>query len=249
MVEGNERTPQPDAGDGGFGGVVLKLAMTRIQCCGILFDMDGVLVDSTPAVARVWSYWAGQHGMDAGDVVRRAHGRPSITTIRELLPDADHEAENNEVERREIEDVEGVVAIPGATALLATLPAGSWTVVTSATKALAIVRIGAGGLPLPEKFITADDITRGKPDPEPYLKGARLLGFEPKDCVVIEDAPAGIRAGKAAGARVIALRTTAEDSELIRAGADWIVEDLRQISVRIETESEKLEVLLNDEST
>jgi sugar-phosphatase len=223
--------------------------MTRIECCGILFDMDGVLVDSTPAVARVWSYWAERHGMDAHDVVRRAHGRPSITTIRELLPDADHDAENNEVERREIEDVEGVVAIPGATELLATLPAGSWTVVTSATKALAIVRIGAGALPLPDKFITADDITRGKPDPEPYLKGAQLLGFEPKDCVVIEDSPAGIRAGKAAGARVIALRTTAEDSELVRAGADWIVEDLRQVSVRVQTGTGKLELLLKDGSS
>jgi len=193
--------------------------------------MDGVLVDSTPAVARVWAVWAGKYGFDADAVVKMAHGRPSITTIRELLPDGDHDAENREVERQEIEDIEGVVAMPGAVEILRALPEDRWTVVTSATKALAEVRLRAAGLPLPKIFVTSDDVTRGKPDPEPYRKGAEILGVASSDCVVVEDAPAGIRAGKAAGARVIALRATAEDSELAAAGADWIVDDMSKLSL------------------
>jgi sugar-phosphatase len=205
--------------------------MTKIECSGLLFDMDGVLVDSTPAVARVWALWAGKYGFDADAVVKMAHGRPSIATIRELLPDGDHDAENLEVERQEIEDIEGVVATPGAVEILRALPENRWTVVTSATRALATVRILAGGLPLPQRFVTSDDVKHGKPDPEPYRKGAQILGVASAECVVIEDAPAGIRAGKAAGSRVIALRATAEDSELAAAGADWIVDDLSRISL------------------
>jgi sugar-phosphatase len=205
--------------------------MTKIECSALLFDMDGVLVDSTPAVARVWALWAGKYGFDADAVVKMAHGRPSIATIRELLPDGDHDAENLEVERQEIEDIEGVVATPGAAEILRALPEDRWTVVTSATRALATVRILAGGLPLPQRFVTSDDVMRGKPDPEPYRKGAEILGVAAGECVVIEDAPAGIRAGKAAGSRVIALRATAEDSELAAAGADWIVDDLSRISL------------------
>jgi mannitol-1-/sugar-/sorbitol-6-phosphatase len=207
------------------------MSMTTIECRGILFDMDGVLVDSTPAVARVWSAWALQHGMEPNDVVRRAHGRPSISTVRELLPDGDHQAENDEIERKEIEDIDGVIALPGAAELLTTLAPDRWAVVTSATRALAEIRIRAGGLPLPKNFVTVDDITHGKPNPEPYLKGAQLLGLAPGACVVMEDAPAGIRAGKAAGARVVALQTTEEDAELLRAGADWIVKDLSAVRI------------------
>ncbi len=147
-----------------------------------------------------------------------AHGRPSIATIRELLPNADHEAENREVERREIEDVEGVVPLPGALELLQALPLDRWAIVTSCTKRLAYVRIRAAGLPEPKFIVTSDDVTRGKPDPEPYVKGAGALSFGPSDCIVVEDAPAGIRAGKAAGARVVALQTTERDELLLAAG-------------------------------
>jgi len=199
--------------------------MTKVQCEGVLFDLDGVLVDSTPAVARVWAWWASQHGFDPDETVRLAHGRPSIATIRELLPEADHDAENLEVERREIEDVEGVVPLPGALELLQALPLDRWAIVTSCTKRLAYVRIRAAGLPEPKFIVTSDDITRGKPDPEPYLKGARALCFAPGDCIVLEDAPAGIRAGKAAGARVVALQTTERDPLLLEAGASYIVPD------------------------
>lgn len=199
--------------------------MLKISCKGVLFDLDGVLVDSTPAVARVWSWWAEQHGFDPEETVRRAHGRPSIAIIRELLPDADHEAENREVERREIEDVEGVIPLPGAMQLLNALPAERWAIATSCTRPLAHVRIRAAGLPAPRFLVTADDISQGKPNPEPYLKAAELLKTAARECVVIEDAPAGIRAGKAAGARVLALQTTEKDELLASAGAEWIVKD------------------------
>jgi sugar-phosphatase len=205
--------------------------MLKIRCKGVLFDLDGVLVDSTPAVARVWSWWAREHGFNPEETVRKAHGRPSIATIRELLPDADHEAENREVERREIEDLEGVVPLPGALEILNALPQTSWAIATSCTKPLAQVRIRAAGLPSPRFLVTADDIRQGKPDPEPYLKAAELLGLEAEDCIVIEDAPAGIRAGKASGARVLALRTTEKEDLLLAAGADWIVTDCSAISL------------------
>ena len=205
--------------------------MDGVRCRGVLFDLDGVLVDSTPAVARVWAWWAREHGFDADRVVREAHGRPSIATIRELLPNADHEAENREVERREIEDVEGVIPLPGATDLLQAIPPEKWTIVTSCTRRLAEVRIGAAGLPKPKQMVTSNDIRNGKPDPEPYLRGAQILGATGPECVVIEDAPAGIRAGKAAGARVVALRTTADDAELREAGADWIVDNCAELAV------------------
>src|SRR5882724_509706 len=203
--------------------------MTKIRCRGVLFDLDGVLVDSTPAVARVWAGWARTHGFDPDAVVKKAHGRPSITTIRELLPSADHDAENREVERREIADIDGVTPLPGAMELLQALPPERWAIVTSCTRPLAGVRIAAAGLPKPRYLVTSTDVKHGKPDPEPYLKGAQLLGVPASECIVIEDAPAGIQAGKAAGARVVALRTTASDAELEQAGADWIVDDCAKL--------------------
>src|SRR5438270_13825180 len=125
--------------------------MTEIMCKGVLFDLDGELADSTPAVARVWTLWANRHGFNLEETVLRAHGRPSITTIREFLPNADHAAENAMVERMEIEDIEGVVALPGAAELLQTLPQKRWTIVTSCTRPLALVRLRVAGLPIPER--------------------------------------------------------------------------------------------------
>ncbi len=126
--------------------------MTQITCSALLFDLDGVLIDSTPAVTRVWTQWAIAHGFDPDDVVLKAHGRPSIATIRDYLPHADHEAENREVERREIADLEGVVTLPGARELLNALPPDRWTIVTSCTRPLAAVRLRAAGLPIPKRF-------------------------------------------------------------------------------------------------
>jgi sugar-phosphatase len=207
--------------------------------------MDGVLISSTPAVARVWRRWAIEHGFNPEEVVARAHGRPSLTTVREYLPNADHEAENREVERREIEDLEGVIPLPGALDLLASLPADRWTIVTSCTRPLAEVRIRAAGLPLPKKLITSNDITHGKPHPEPYLKGAAVLGFPPAECIVLEDVPAGVRAGKAAGAKVIAFKTTVEDKVLREAGADWILNNCANI--RLLNRNQGLNLALTEE--
>jgi len=204
----------------------------QIHCRALLFDMDGVLVDSTPAVARVWTNWANRFGLDPAEVVRRAHGRPSIATIRELLPSANHRAEDQAIEKSEIEDIEDVIALPGTTELLSALPNDRFAVVTSATRALAVVRLRAAGFAIPKHLVTSNDIQRGKPDPEPYLRGAQILGLSAAKCVVIEDAPAGIQSGKAAGSRVLALRTTAPDSALGAAGADWIVTDCSAISLQ-----------------
>src|ERR1700730_7453020 len=201
----------------------------NIRTLGVLFDLDGVLVDSTPAVARCWSRWSLLHGFVAEEVVRRAHGRPSLVTLRELLPNADHQAEDRQMERWEIEDTDGVIPLPGVLSLLHALPLERWAIVTSCTRPLAEVRIRVAGLPWPKHLVTSADVQRFKPDPDPYIKGASLLKFAPADCLVVEDAPAGIRAGKSAGCSVLALRTTEADPLLSAAGADWIVNDLASV--------------------
>jgi mannitol-1-/sugar-/sorbitol-6-phosphatase len=218
--------------------------MVEVSCSGLLFDLDGVLVDSTPAVARVWTRWALGHGFDPEETVRRAHGRPSLATIRDLLPDADHIAENEVVLRGEIEDTEGVVPLPGALELLNSLPSDRWAIVTSCARELAAIRLNAAGLPIPGRILTSDDVTRGKPDPEPYLKGAALLGLPAGKCLVFEDAPAGIRSGKGAGALVVALTTTSPDEELEQAGADWIISGYSQITL-LETNHDSNSVRLS----
>ena len=220
--------------------------MTLIQCGAVLFDMDGVLVDSTPAVERVWTGWALEHGLVPDEVVRRAHGRPSLATIIELLPHGDHDAENLEVERREIQDVADVVALPGALQLLRSIPPQRWAIVTSASRPLAKVRLRAAGLPIPEHLVTSNDIQRGKPFPDPYLKGAEILGVAPAECVVAEDAASGVRSGKAAGARVLGLLTTSTHAEILDAGADWIASDLSALSLQPRFQNSGLAFLLQE---
>ena len=217
--------------------------MTEIRCSGVLFDLDGVLIDSTPAVTRVWRRWALEHGFDPTEVVAHVHGRPSLATIREFLPNADHAVEYREIERREMQDAEGIICLPGARELLRQLPAKGWTIATSCTRPLAEVRLRAAGLPIPERIVTSTDVTQGKPHPEPFLKAAAKLGFAASECVVVEDVPAGIRAGKEAGAKVIAFRTTVEESELRRAGADFVLDNCADISVK--PNSEELSLILN----
>lgn len=214
--------------------VVRYHASMVVTARALLFDLDGVLVDSTPAVTRVWAKWAVKHGFEPEKTVREAHGRPSIESIRELLPDADHEALNRELEAQEIADIEGVVPLPGAVEMLNSVPTDRWTIVTSCTRELAEVRLRAAGVPQPPTMVTSSDITRGKPDPEPYLKGAAKLGFPPADCIVLEDVPAGIVSGKAAGSRVIAVRTTATEQELVTANPDWIVDSCASITVQFD---------------
>ena len=198
------------------------------SCKAILFDLDGVLVDSTLAVERVWRKWADEHKLDQQLVLDDAHGRRTVETIRIVAPDLDADAETLKVEQMEIADKEGIVAIPGAGELLRNLPPQRFAVVTSATRALAAARLGYAGLAVPEHLVTADDVREGKPSPEPYLKGAALLGFAPKDCIVFEDTPAGIQSAKAAGMRAIALSTTYPLKDL--HAADTILSSLAGVS-------------------
>lgn len=187
-----------------------------------LVDLDGVLVDSLGAAIRSWTWWASLHGLDPGPFIR-AHGRPSREAIAELAPQLDADAEAALVEKREVGDTD-VVALPGATAMLAA--ARPVAIVTSGGRRLAEARLRAAGLQRPEVLVSVDSISRGKPDPEPYLYAAQRLQISPSRCTVFEDAPAGVAAGKAAGMRVVALTTTVGAEEL--AGADCIVRDLAE---------------------
>jgi mannitol-1-/sugar-/sorbitol-6-phosphatase len=226
--------------------------MMEIECRGLLLDMDGVLVDSTPAVARVWSRWAEMHGMDPESVIKQAHGRPSLATIVELLPNAGsevHRRENHWMEQGELADFNDVIALPGAKELLRALPPSQVAVVTSAIRALAEVRLRAAGLlPYVQNMVTVDDIRHGKPDPEPYQKGAARLNLPPSQCLVIEDAPSGVRSAKAAGARVLAVRTTTGDEELLAAGADWIANDCASLHIGPKSSATKIVLQIADDS-
>jgi sugar-phosphatase len=193
--------------------------------------MDGVLVDSMPSVTRIYTQWAREHGFDPQEVVRVARGRPCLATVQDYLPHSEHQAEKQKIEDRELQDLEGLTPWPGACDLLHSLPIDRWAIVTSCTRVLAEARLGAAGLPRPRWFVTCSDVTHGKPHPEPYEQGAAVLGFAPGECVVVEDAPAGIRSGKAAGARVLALRTTAPEADLWNAGADWVVADCSSLAL------------------
>jgi sugar-phosphatase len=197
----------------------------------ILFDMDGVLMDSTPSVERVWRAWATAHGLDPDRIAAQAHGRRSIETIRAVAPELDAEKENVAVEQMEIDDKEGVTALPGAARLLAHLPNDRFAIVTSATRPLAVARLGYAGIPVPQHTITAEDVNHGKPSPEPFLKGAALLGFAPADCLVFEDTPAGISSARAAGMRAVALRTTYPVDQLQAAHA--IIRNLADVKANL----------------
>ncbi|NVP56782.1 HAD-IA family hydrolase [Rhizobium rhizolycopersici] len=174
-----------------------------------LFDMDGTLINSIAATERVWGNWARKHGLDVEAFLPTMHGRRGIDTITALnLPGVDPRAEALEVERGEIEDVEGVVAIDGAIAFLAALPADRWAIVTSAPIALARRRLEAAGIALPQTIVTAEDVKTGKPSPEGYLLAASRLGVDPARCLVFEDVEAGVKAGERAGAGVVVVTAT-----------------------------------------
>jgi mannitol-1-/sugar-/sorbitol-6-phosphatase len=202
--------------------------MQTFRCAAVLFDLDGVLVDSTRSVERQWRLWAQERGQDPEEILEMAHGRRTIEVIRWLAPHLDIEAEVRRVEKREAEDTDGVEVMPGAAALLAAIPESRWAVVTSGTTHLATSRLRHAKLPIPKVLVSADEVREGKPHPEPYLLGARLLGFPPGECLVIEDAPAGIEAAHAAGMKAIGLTSTFSASDL---KADLVVRDLRHVEV------------------
>jgi sugar-phosphatase len=206
--------------------------MTIFSCSAILFDLDGVLIDSTRSVDRQWRAWARQKGVDEEKVIAIAHGVRTIEVIQQVAPHLDAEAEVREIESREAEDHEGVSVMPGALELLLSIPEELWCVVTSGTRLLASARMRFGGLPVPKVLVTAEDVTNGKPHPEPYLRGAGLLGVKPAECLVIEDAPAGIQSARASGMKVIGMASTFAAAELSKA--DAVVERLKQIRVSVD---------------
>lgn len=192
----------------------------------VLFDNDGTLTDSRAAVERSWLAWADHHGIDRAALVG-FHGVPSSSIVRAVAPHLDVVAATADIDRRELEDAEGIVALPGAVEALVAVGERA-AIVTSATLDLAVLRLEAAGLVAPEAVVTADDITRGKPAPEPFLVAARRLGVDPARCLVVEDAPAGLRAGRAAGAATLAVTTTSTAQEL-EPDADAVVQDLSEV--------------------
>jgi len=204
-------------------------AAVELRVRGVLFDMDGVLMSSLGSVERSWRSYAASRGLDAEAAIKMAHGRRAIETVHALRPDLDASAELRVIEELEVADNEGLVVYPGVMEMLAALPEGRWGIVTSATERLARSRLAVAGIPVPRHFVTSDMVAQGKPFPEPYQRGASLLGVPVERCLVIEDAPAGVAAGKAAGCRVMAVLTTHAAETLM--AADWRVETLAGVRV------------------
>jgi len=203
--------------------------MPTFSCAAILFDLDGVLADSTRAVDREWREWARRKGVDGDAVMAIAHGVRTVEVIRRVAPHLDAEAEASAIEDHEAGDQRGVIVMPGAADLLRSIPEGRWGVVTSGSRLLATNRLRHCGLPVPKVLITSDDVTQGKPHPEPYLKGAEKLGFKPADCLVIEDAPAGIESARAGGTKVVGITSTYAADALEHANA--VIRKLGQIRI------------------
>ena len=188
---------------------VIRTDLPDRAFAAFLFDMDGTILSSIAAAERVWARWARRHGLDVAAFLPTIHGMRSVETVRRLgLPGVDAQAEAAAITREEMDDVEGIEAIAGVEAFLAALPADRWAVVTSAPRALALRRIAAAGLPAPPLLIAAEDVTQGKPAPDCFVLAATRLGVAASDCLVFEDAPAGIAAAEAAGASVIVITTT-----------------------------------------
>jgi sugar-phosphatase len=202
---------------------------------GILFDMDGVLISSIGSVERSWEKWALARGIDPALAIRTAHGRRAIETIRMLRPDLNDQQELAWIEQMEVDDNVGLEMLPGIRPILDALPEKYWTVVTSATDRLARSRMAQGGISVPARIVSADNVTQGKPAPEPYRKGAEILGLAPADCLVIEDSASGVKAGHAAGCKVLA--TLFSHSLESLADADWIVRSLEDVHVRLDNDA------------
>ena len=205
-----------------------------ISVRGILFDMDGVLISSTAADERCWLRWARHHKMEGTFSLQSTHGRRALDTLRAIRPDLDPVIEQRRLEDYDAEDHSGLIILPGVQKLLASLPADRWTIVTSATVRLLEGRLNFAALPVPAVLVSADKVANGKPHPEPYLTGAKFLGLMPADCLVIEDSPAGVASGKAAGCKVLAVLSSHSQSELI--GADWFVASLEQVTATLEAD-------------
>jgi mannitol-1-/sugar-/sorbitol-6-phosphatase len=209
-----------------------------ISTKGILFDMDGVLVSSIGSVVRCWRLWAKKYQVPDADTYVVPHGMRAIEIVKSLRPDIDPQEGLQAIEDMELDDVADLVVLPGVKALLESLPAERWAIVTSATRRLLLGRLEAAGLPIPTRIITADMVERGKPDPEPYRRGAALLGLPPEECIVVEDAPSGVGAGIAAGCRVLGVLGTHSAEHLHEA--EWVVASLAGVAATVSSDGLEL---------
>lgn len=205
-----------------------------MKCKGFLFDLDGTLVDSLTVVERAWSQWGQRRGIPADEILAFIHGKQAITSLRHFMAGASAEEIQQEflaLEQLEAADTDGITALPGALSLLATLDELEipWAIVTSGSVPVATARHGAAGLPDPHEFVTAERVERGKPEPDAYLLGAHLLGLEPEECVVVEDAAAGVLSGLAAGCHVVAVNVPADTPRL--AEVDMVLTSLESLIV------------------
>ena len=215
------------------------MQMINLKCQAILFDLDGTLVDSTLCVEQHWREWATKHDLNAEEILNISHGRPTIDTIGLVAPHLDAEAEAKALDESQANNLEGVVAVPGANTLLASLPRENWAIVTSANQKIATNRLLHVGLPLPEHLIATDDVEQYKPHPEGYLKAARYLEVEPEQCVVVEDAPVGIQAAHAANMKAIAVATTYSPFDL--STADLCIPALANISIKLPVSKKRVD--------
>jgi sugar-phosphatase len=209
----------------------------------VLFDMDGTLVDSTRVVENAWRWWVEQHGFPIETVLSFSHGRPTIATMEHFLPGQDHTEELDKMARYEETELEGILAVPGATQVVRALQNHPWAIVTSAWRTLAEARVIAAGLPLPKVIVPVDEIRNGKPDPEGFLLAAEQLGVAPEQCLVFEDTRPGIEAGLNAGMQVVAILTTVPASQLKHRP---LIRDFHDVMIR--TECDLLKVEVNDAS-
>ena len=215
--------------------------LVRVETKGLLFDMDGVLISSIGSVVRCWQRWCRLYNVPDAEQFHVPHGTRAVDIVRMLKPqfDEDEVAEGLRViEDLEVADTADLTVLPGVKALLASLPPERWVIVTSATQRLLIGRLQAAALPVPDRFVSGDMVVRGKPDPEPYRRGAELLGLAPEECIVIEDAPSGVGAGIAAGSRVLGVLGT-HPWEKLRT-ASWIANSLDEVEVTATADALKL---------
>lgn len=201
--------------------------MTALPCAAVLFDTDGTLVDSTPVVERAARAWAPRYGIDPEEYLAGAHGRRTSDRVADFLPPGRVAEATERLDALEAADTGGIIALPGVRDLLLSMDGLAWAIVTSMDRGQFQARTAAAGIPLPEVVVTAEDVTEGKPDPSGYLLAASRLGVDPAACVVVEDAPAGIAAGRAAGATVLAVATSHAASAL--TDADLVVPDLTAV--------------------
>ncbi len=206
-----------------YNGNMQEMAQTQ----GLLFDMDGVLISSIGSVRRCWREWCRLYEIPGWETFEIPHGTRAIEIVRELRPDIDAAEGLRVIEDLELQDTADLAVLPGAAELLRSLPPDRWAIVTSATRRLMLGRLQVAGLPVPHRIIAGEDVDNGKPAPDPYIAGAALLGFATEDCIVVEDAPAGIRAGLAAGCRVLGVLGTHTAEEI--AAATWLVTDLTMV--------------------